>query len=87
MKPVFFASIVLLLATAPAFAGDYMIVSDTEAQEPPTIELTDLTGGVGTADVHDGGGNTVVIQMIQPAGQSAAAAATSARYAGAASSH
>ncbi len=85
MKPVFFLSIILSLAFAPAFAGELPIVSDSEAQEAPAIELSDFTGGVSNADVHESGG-TVVIQMIQPAAQSSAAAATSARYAAPAAS-
>ncbi len=81
MKPVFFIPIILLLAAAPAFAGELPIVSDSEAQEAPAIELADFTGGVSNADVHESGG-TVVIQMIQPAAQSTAAAVSAARYSG-----
>ncbi len=77
----FFASAILLLAASPAFAADDMIVAGSETPETPAIELTDFTGGVSTADVHESGG-TVIIQMIQPASQSTAAAVAAVRYSG-----
>jgi hypothetical protein len=71
VKSILVSSIVLLLASAPAFAADGLIYASDETQNAQdggtSIALDDFTGGVSTSDAHDGGGGGgMVIQMLMP---------------------
>lgn len=62
-------------ARADEQSGLVFVSQDSQAgQDDTAIELTDFSGGVGAADAKDGG-NSVIIQMLQP-GTTATAPAT-----------